>query len=71
MVKKSTFCKHLYHRKCKQRGVGGQKKQNLVNIVCERPLILISLPLPSVYISQYTLNVLQGPCITMGKICKF
>ena len=23
--KKSTFCKLLYHRKCKQRGVGGQK----------------------------------------------
>ena len=24
--KKSTFCKPLYHRKCKRRGVGGQKK---------------------------------------------
>ena len=36
--KKSTFCKHLYHRKCKRRGVGGQKKPNLVNVVCERPL---------------------------------
>ena len=36
--KKSTFCKPLYHRKCKQRGVGGQKKPNLVNVVCERPL---------------------------------
>ena len=36
--KKSTFCKRLYHRKCKRREVGGQKKQNLVNIVCERPL---------------------------------
>ena len=31
--KKSTFCKLLYHRKCKQRGVGGQKKQNFVNVV--------------------------------------
>ena len=38
--KKSTFCKLLYHRKCKQRGVGGQKKTNLVNVVCERPLII-------------------------------
>ena len=37
--KKLTFCKLLYHRKCKQRGVGGQKKTNLVNVVCERPLI--------------------------------
>ena len=36
--KKSTFCKLLYHRKCKRRGVGGQKKTNLVNVVCERPL---------------------------------
>jgi hypothetical protein len=36
--KKSTFCKLLYHRKCKRREVGGQKKTNLVNIVCERPL---------------------------------
>ena len=36
--KKLTFCKPLYHRKCKRRGVGGQKKPNLVNVVCERPL---------------------------------
>ena len=36
--KKSFFCKHLYHRKCKRREVGGQKKPNLVNVVCERPL---------------------------------
>ena len=34
-----TFCKLLYHRNCKRRGVGGQKKPNLVNVVCERPLI--------------------------------
>ena len=38
--KKSTFCKLLYRRKCKQRGVGGQKKTNLVNVVCERPLMV-------------------------------
>ena len=37
--KKLTFCKLLYHRKCKQRGVGGQKKTNLVNVVCERLLM--------------------------------
>ena len=36
--KKLTFCKLSYHRKCKQRGVGGQKKPNFVNVVCERPL---------------------------------
>ena len=41
--KKLTFCKLLYHRKCKRRGVGGQKKTNLVNIVCERPLIIFGL----------------------------
>ena len=35
--KKSIFCKPLYHRRCKRRGVGGQKKPNLVNVVCERP----------------------------------
>ena len=32
-----TFCKLLYHRKCKRRGVGGQKN-DLVNVVCECPL---------------------------------
>ena len=37
--KKLTFCKLLYPRKCKRRGVGGQKKTNLVNVVCERSLI--------------------------------
>ena len=31
--KKLTFCKLLYHRKCKRRGVGGQKKPNFVNVV--------------------------------------
>ena len=31
------FLKLLYHRKCKRREVGGQKKPNLVNVVCERP----------------------------------
>ena len=36
--KKLTFCKQLYHRKCKRRGVGGQKKPYIVNVVCERPL---------------------------------
>ena len=37
--KKLTFCKPLYHRKCKRRGVGGQKKTNLVKGVCKRPLM--------------------------------
>ena len=35
---KNRLCKLLYHRKCKRRGVGGKKKTNLVNVVCERPL---------------------------------
>ena len=34
----STFCQRSYHRKCQRRGVGGQKSQNLVNLVCEWPL---------------------------------
>jgi hypothetical protein len=34
----STFCKLSYHRKCKRRGVSGQKSKNLVNVVCEGPL---------------------------------
>ena len=32
--KKLTFCKLLYHRKCKRRGVGGQKKDKS----CKRSL---------------------------------
>jgi hypothetical protein len=36
--KKSTFCKLLFHRKCKWRGVGGQKKPNLLKVACERPI---------------------------------
>ena len=35
--KESTFCQYSYHRKCQRRGVSGQKKPNLVNVVCERP----------------------------------
>ena len=35
--KESSFCKLSYHRKCKWRGVGGQKKSNFVNVFCERP----------------------------------
>ena len=38
MAKNLTFCKLLYHRKCKRRRVGSQKKKNLVNVVCERPI---------------------------------
>ena len=36
--KMSTFCQRSYHRKCQRRGIGGQKIQNLVNVVCECPL---------------------------------
>ena len=32
--KKLTLCKLLYHRKCKRRGVGGQKKDKS----CKRSL---------------------------------
>ena len=35
--KMSTFCQLSYHRKCQGRGVGGQKNQNFVNVVYERP----------------------------------
>ena len=30
-------CHVLQERSCKHRGVGGQKSQKLVNVVCERP----------------------------------
>ena len=33
----STFCQPSYRRKCQRRRVGGQKSQDLVNVVCERP----------------------------------
>ena len=36
--KMSIFCQRSYHRKYQRRGVGGQKSQNLVNVVCELPL---------------------------------
>ena len=55
MVKKSTFCKHRYHRKCKRRGVGGQKKLNLITIVCERPHSRIGHVLAK-QLSKATLN---------------
>ena len=42
-LKKLTFCKHLYRRKCKRRGVGGQNKPILVNVVCERPLSVMCI----------------------------
>ena len=42
----STFCLHSYHRKCQGRGVGGQKSQHLVNVVCEQPLFKKYFPVP-------------------------
>ena len=33
-----TFCQLLYHIKYQRRGIGGKKNQNLVDVVCERPL---------------------------------
>ena len=50
-----TFCKLLFHRKCKWRAVGGQKKTNLVNVVCERPLIIYVLKYTFLY--QNRLNI--------------
>ena len=52
--KKLTFCKPLYHRKCKWRGVGGRKKPNLVNVVCERPLRLLIIPAQNPKLFLYT-----------------
>ena len=40
MVQKCSVLSCLYHRKCHRRVVGGQKSQNLVNVVCGPPLIL-------------------------------
>ena len=38
-LKKSSFCKLSYHKICKRKGVGDQKKTNAVNVACERPPI--------------------------------
>ena len=38
----STFCQRSYRTNCQHRGVCGQKSQNLVNVVCERPLKYLS-----------------------------
>ena len=48
-----TVCKLLYRKKCKRRGVGGQKKTNLLNIVCERPLFLFFTALSNLYVALY------------------
>ena len=45
----STFCQRSYHRNRQRRGVGGQKKTNLVNVVCERPLRLSHFPASSFF----------------------
>ena len=40
MVQKCPLFVNVYTIEiCQRRGVGGQKKQNLVNVVCEPPLI--------------------------------
>ena len=36
----STFCQHLKGRKCQHRGV--KKRQKLVNVACEWPLITMA-----------------------------
>ena len=38
----SAFCQRLYHRKYQRRGLGGHKKPEFANVVCERPLTPIS-----------------------------
>ena len=40
----SIFCQRSYHGKSQHRGIGGQKSQNLVNAVCERPLVIYLMP---------------------------
>ena len=60
--KKSTFCKLLFRRK--YRGLGGQKKTNLVNVVCERPLSVFYVFIKSFFfrigLSKYMTNVFQN-----------
>ena len=46
----SIFCQRSYHRKCQRRGVGGQKSQNLVNVVCERPPKFINELIETIHI---------------------
>ena len=38
-LNKGAFTNYVY----KRRGVGGQKKPNFVNVVCERPLTAIAI----------------------------
>ena len=42
----SVFCQHSYHKKCQHRGLGGQKSQILVNVVCEQPPTPLSTACP-------------------------
>ena len=56
----SNFCQRLYHRKCQQSRVGGQKCQNVVNVVCERPLKAPKLffwPITPLQPTQFALNL--------------
>ena len=41
----STFIPQSIPYQCQCRGVGGQKSQNLVNVLCEQPLSYISAQL--------------------------
>ena len=51
MFAKYYLCYQEIFRKCKRRGVGGQKKPNLVNVVCERPLRGVPEPTTSFIVS--------------------
>ena len=59
-----TFYHRLYHRKCQRRGVGGQKKASLVNVVCEWPLYVFKLFWKvDVYASSIFLS-----CVYVGQV---
>ena len=57
----SISCQLSYHTKCQCRGLGGQKYQNLVNVVCERPLRrLICIKLFNKYLLSIQTSVIDA-----------
>ena len=54
-------------RKCKQRRVGGQKSQNIVNVVCERPLRVREILQSSVIKDEW----FYKPCFVEKRVAAF
>ena len=57
----STFCQRLYYRKWQRRGVGGHKKPEFANVVCERPLRVLwtFLNTPPLYLGTISVHKIK------------